>query len=154
MELEVMVRPAVREELDDFVVSSWLQSYTRSLPAKLMRADARFGLGRERYWTNQRMRIERILATPTVRVLVATVDDMVVGWACEDRAQRKLHYIYVKDTFRRQGIANKLADWARDANGGMVALTHLPPPWYSRPTGAGEHTPWQSHVIIDLVSGD
>jgi GNAT superfamily N-acetyltransferase len=132
----------------ELVLPSWLQSYSRSLVAKWCRADSRFAVGREVYWSNQRKRIESILATPTTHVIVASISGINVGWACEDRRNNTLHYIYVKDNFRRQGIAKRLAGWINETKD-VVRLTHLPPPWFAGP--AAKKGIWQPHVVIDLI---
>ena len=158
-DIEIVVRQATSEDLSEFVIPSWLQSYSRSLVAKLMRADGRYSSGREVYWSAQRKRLETILSTPGVKVMVAAIGETNVGWCCEDRKNRVLHYIYVKDAFRKQGVAKMLAGWIDDARGGLVRLTHLPPPWYSRPGeftredgSKGVRNLWQPHVIIDLIT--
>lgn len=157
-ELEVEYRLATSQDLAGFVIPSWLQSYARSLVAKLLRADGRYSTGRDIYWSSQRKRIETLLATAGTRVTVATVADTGVGWSCEDRSRRVLHYVYVKDAFRRQGIGTALVGWANDASHGVVRLTHIPPPWYSRPQNVnvdgklGVKNLWAPHVVIDLIN--
>lgn len=155
-ELSLEFRLATSEDLREFVIPSWLQSYSRGLISKLCRADGRYSYGREVYWTAQRGRIDKILASPGSKVIVAYIDDVNVGWCCEDRQRRTLHYIYVKDAFRKQGIAKQLADWANSDVGGMVRITHLPPPWFSRPQEQKDGGPgkvlWKSHQVIDLIS--
>jgi hypothetical protein len=160
-ELEIQYRQATSQDLAEFVIPSWLQSYARSLVAKLLRADGRYSTGRDIYWSSQRKKIEQILSTPGVRVIVATVSDTSVGWTCEDRSRRVLHYCYVKDAFRKLGVARALIGWIDNGAEGVVRLTHLPPPWYSRPqvVPADEQHParsknlWAPHVVIDLISG-
>jgi hypothetical protein len=150
-EPEILIRPATSEEVAEFVTPAWMQSYTRSLPGKMMRADGRFSAGRERYWTAMRGKIERILSTSTTSVRVAVVEDMPVAWVCDDQRQRILYFCYVKDPFRKQGLAGRLCQWAADANGGLVTIVFLPPPWFTRVDEAG-HTPWPQHALIDLIS--
>lgn len=150
-EPEVTIRPATSEEVTEFVTPAWMQSYTRSLPGKMMRADGRYTAGRERYWTAMRGKIERILSTSTTSVRIAVVEDMPVGWVCDDQRQRLLHFCYVKDPFRKQGLANRMCAWAADSNAGLVTITALPPPWFTRVSEDGR-TPWPQHHLIDLIT--
>ncbi len=141
-----------KKDINEFVIPSWLSSYSRSLVVKWMRGDARYGTGRQRYWSSQRDRIEKILGTPGVRVVVATVDGLNAGFSVEQRTDNTLHYVYVKEAFRQQGIAKRLVGWINEApDGQIVVLTHLPPPWYSRPLEGGKNL-WRPHVVIDLIS--
>ena len=150
-ELRPKLRPATPEELAEFVVPSWIASYARTLPAKMMRADARFGAGRERFWSKFRKRIERTLATRGVTVTVATVDGDAIGWSCEHRVEKTVHYCYVRDGFRKQGIAKMLAGWLHDPALGTTILECWPPPWYSRPDLNTGRLLWPAHVIIDTL---
>lgn len=149
-DLEIDIRLATSKDMAELVIPSWLQSYARSLVAKLMRADSRYGMGRDLYWSSQRKRIETILSSQTTRVLVASISGINVGWACEDRRNNTLHYVYVKDNFRRQGVGRKLVGWINETKD-LVRLTHLPPPWYSRPVEGGRNL-WEPHIVIDLIT--
>lgn len=150
-EPSIEIRPATSKDINEIVIPSWLQSYSRSLPAKLMRADSRYGLGRERYWSAMRARIERILATATTSVRVAVIDGITAGWVCDDQRNRVLFYAYVKDSFRRSGLGKALYGWIDDANKGAVTLAFMPPPWFSRPQTDGKLL-WAPHQLIDVVS--
>lgn len=156
-EIAVEFRLAGERDLQEFVIPAWRQSYSRSLVSKLMRADQRYAIGREAYWSAQTKRINDILASAGTRVVVAHIGDVNVGFCCENRAARVLHYVYVKEAFRKQGIGRQLAGWVDEVKDGMIRLTHLPPPWYSRPQAQENGLPgkslWAPHVVIDLVSG-
>lgn len=150
---EIVIRKATPAEIASFVVPSWMHSYALSYVGKLMRADARHGPGREKYWQNQRSKIERILSTSTVSVRVATFDDEPVGWIVDDQVNRTIHFVFTGKMFRRQGVAKALIPaWFDDAAGGPVYVSHLPPPFYSRPGADGSRPPWREHVSIDLVT--
>lgn len=154
-ELEIVIRVATREEASTYCIPAWLNSYAQSFIGKLGRADARHAIGRENYWNAQRAKIERILSTPTVSLRVATVDDEIVGFVCDDQTRRRVHFVFTNRAFRRQGVARALIPgWFDDPKGGLVSISHLPPPWYSRPGPDGSPPPWQSHVAIDLVTSE
>lgn len=150
---EILIRPATRDEISKFVIPTWMNSYALSYVGKLMRADARHGPGREKYWNSQRSKIERILSTSTVSVRVAVFDEEPIGWICDDQTQRTVFFLFVGRNFRRQGIAKGLIPgWFSEAGGGTVYVASLPPPWYSRQSPDGARPPWREHVSIDLVS--
>ncbi len=87
-----VIRPGTDDDIP-FVYSTWIKSYRRTdlRPAEL------------------HARIERLLAT-TAAILVCTPDGApgtIVGWACVDIAGH-LHYVYVRASHRRLGIARQL----------------------------------------------
>ncbi|HEY1695152.1 MAG TPA: hypothetical protein VGG39_23450 [Polyangiaceae bacterium] len=151
-ELDPEIRAATAEEISEVIIPSWMQSYARSLPAKFLRADSRYGAGRERYWSAMRSRIERVLATGTTSVRVAIVARILAAWVCDDQRNRVLHYGYTRDNFRRQGLCRALAGWIEDPKGGNVVLAFCPPPWFSRPDLETGRVMWQGHQLIDLVT--
>ena len=82
-----------------FVTDSWLESYSRCRDCRAIAVDV--------YRIVQRDRIARCLESS--RIVVATCEadpDLVIGWAC-GRVGR-LHYVYVKARYRRQGVASEL----------------------------------------------
>jgi GNAT superfamily N-acetyltransferase len=144
----IQVRPATSEDLESFVVPSWLIAEARSLRGKWARADARFGIGRERYWAKQKQRIDFVLHQGQVKAEVAVVEGLQAGWAVSNPTQREVYYVFVKDGFRRQGIARALIGWVEDPSQGMVVFKALPPPWFSRPQDSARLL-WASHQVID-----
>jgi hypothetical protein len=146
---QIVVRQASASEIDSFVTPNWISALARSLLGKWARADARYGAGRERYWSRQTKRIHETLASQGVSVLVAVVDDVLAGFAVENRTAREVHYVFTVVPFRKQGVARALVGWIDDSAGGLVALRALPPPWFSKPQeGAKEY--WRPHQVIDL----
>lgn len=110
-----------------FVFSSWLQSYRSSAFAR--------PIATHTYFDRHHAVLERILARPTTRVVVATPEDapaVILGWAVTEGLLRgsardgataptpTLHYVYVKEQFRKLGIARQLV--ARI--GRRFAVTH------------------------------
>lgn len=91
---------AVRH-LDDtaipFILNSWLKSYRWS------------DKDNPDYYRNLAPEIKRLIKTN--RVMVATLaeePDCFVGWACGTKG--RLHYVYVKSAFRRDGVARELIE--------------------------------------------
>lgn len=55
--------------------------------------------------------VERIFKACTTRIAHAPDDERtILGWACIDEKRGLLHYIYVKEPYRRGGIARALLD--------------------------------------------
>lgn len=104
------VRPATAEDLI-FIRSSWKTDFWK--------VHARKSMSHKVYAQGQSARIARLLLRSTALVAYfPQVPDEVLGWAVFEGDV--LHYVYVKSSYRRVGIASGLAgDRAR---------------WYSHPT--------------------
>lgn len=88
----------------NFILSSWLQSYAKSLhhtPNSIV-------------YDNHRPLIETCLKDPRVETLVATSDDsdQILGYLCHQGT--RMHYIYVKHVFRRMGVAKAIVAAAKN----------------------------------------
>ena len=86
-----------------FALNSWLLGHER-----LVTARPYMGLDRAGFYRLYRPELQRLLRTN--RVAVATLEaepDIYLGWACGNPGV--LHYVYVKYSSRRFGIANELA---------------------------------------------
>lgn len=149
--MEIEIRKALPEEISSFVIPCWLNSYCLSFVGKLMRADSRHAVGRDKYWSQQRQKIERILSTPTTSVRVAVADDLQIGFIVYDEPERMVHFLFVGRNFRRQGIAKSLMPGFYYDLSKPVFLTALPPPWYSRPGPNGETPIWPMNACINLI---
>ncbi len=98
-------------EDDNFVFSSWIKSYRSSC---LLVAD-------EHYSAGQTALVEHLVKTARGHVYVAVPFDSpntILGWVC--RRGPVVHYIYVKEAFRRLGVGTALA-------GDFEHCTHLTP---------------------------
>ena len=107
--LSVAIRPIEPYETP-LVYSSWLRSY---------RTAADPHVGQVVFFKRHHELIESILSNPSTLVTVLTADSSpgtVLGWAC--RTGTTLHYVYVKEAFRRMGFGTQLA-------GGFDTHTHL-----------------------------
>ena len=97
------IRP-FRESDSATVATDWLKSFHLSHYAGPIPMDL--------YWPTYRTIVNRLMWSPRVTVLMAcspTDDAQTFGWiACERKIQPLIHFIYVKQVFRHQGIAKML----------------------------------------------
>lgn len=104
MKADIIIRQANEEDLP-FILNSWLISYYAGseLDEKIDSAI---------YYCEQTKLIEEILSQPAYnKVFVASLPDhprQILGWVCYAEHQDAIHYIYVKHTYRRFGIATLL----------------------------------------------
>lgn len=100
---------------EPFIYSSWLHSYR---PSK-----ANNGMNKSVYFPYQTGIIEKILARPNVKVNIACScddDTHLLGYLVSEMSDPNdrfiVHYLYVKQAYRRMGLATSLlsqatADW-------------------------------------------
>jgi ribosomal protein S18 acetylase RimI-like enzyme len=108
-DLPVRVRGYLHED-QACIAWGWLHSYRSSPWARLMHPAT--------YAKTQRVIIETLLSYaqdekyPTQLLVACSPDDehQIYGWLCGEmqRPRALLHYVWVKSTFRRQGIASLL----------------------------------------------
>jgi GNAT superfamily N-acetyltransferase len=107
----VVIRQAVESDAA-LIYSSWLRSYWNATARDL-------GIEFSVYQAGQRARIARLLARYGARVACSPeAPDTIMGWSCDDGFT--LHYLYVRQIYRRQGIAGQL-------RGCLLAATHMTP---------------------------
>lgn len=85
-----------------FLFSSWLKSFRDSCPY----------VWNGTYYAGQHRLIESLLADEDTAVHIAAPmgDDLTIyGWVVHSRDAKTLHYVYVKEAFRRMGIGAVLA---------------------------------------------
>jgi GNAT superfamily N-acetyltransferase len=103
-ELGLVYRPASPDEMS-FILDSWLKSYKFSPWAGVME--------NHKYFVQQREAIEALLARGS-QITVAEVPDTdrVAGWICHEHKPGidVVHYVYVKDPWRKMGIGGALVD--------------------------------------------
>jgi hypothetical protein len=92
----------------------------------------RQGVPEQRYFTDQRNRISRLLERGAQVLLAINPEDasQVLGWACFEKREGAdvLHYLYVKSIFRRDfGIARRLL--AEAGLGEGLVYTHHTHDW-------------------------
>lgn len=94
-----------RANVDDvpFITSSWLRSYRNSDEVK--------GTPNGQYYHYQHKLIEALIPRSIV-IVVANREDSthILGWAVAELTDQALllHYVYIKNDFREQGIASQL----------------------------------------------
>lgn len=96
-----MIREATRAE-EAFVLASWKRGFRDSCPE----------LPGEYYWRWQDERIQRVLSRGAL-VLVAVdaeYPQTAYGWVCAERVgdAAVVHWVYVRASFRKHGIAGAL----------------------------------------------
>jgi len=85
----------------DFVMATWMRSYRNSGYARSIPSDL--------YWIGQRKRIEKILGREDTQIWIATDENeraVIYGYAVWGSGV--IHYLYVKQQFRRCGIGKAL----------------------------------------------
>jgi GNAT superfamily N-acetyltransferase len=133
----MILRKAVPGDLV-FVASSWLRSYATSDTARLVTPHDVWARGEAsaEYWNGQRALIAWLLEQGMATVLVADDEGMLQGWACA--SGHVLHYVYVRQSARMQGLARQLVTALGIAKNPEVRYTHrsrgveqkrLPPRW-------------------------
>lgn len=125
-----VMRP-MRDEDHDFVLSTWLLSFSNSARAlevtphdgsghtrvcescgqhRLRRVARRGSGGQWRagalYWREQRALIERLVASSNVTVLEQ--DGLIDAWICRAWQRPVVHYLYVRRSERCRGLARRL----------------------------------------------
>jgi hypothetical protein len=95
------IRPAIPTDIP-FVYSTWLRSY---------RTGSGLGLqsGKHQYFVLYQMILDQILERESTTVLVAALDeDLSIALGYIVIEPKILHYVFVKEPFRRFGIAKAL----------------------------------------------
>ncbi len=100
-----------------FILSSWLRSYRKS--------DAVKGINNTVFYGQHHQLVETLLSSERVGILYNEEEpDQIIGWICVDNTPGVLHYVYVKNVFRRNGLAN---DLIASACPHVQQYTHLTP---------------------------
>lgn len=132
-ESRVALRPMAPADRN-FVRKSWLRSYAASAQARIA--------GRA-YWTGHHDLIERLLERASVRVACSSTHaGTIVGFACVGWPST-LHYVYVREEFRRYGVARRLladlpAGVTYSHRSDMVSALPVPDGWFFSPYAATE----------------
>lgn len=111
---QIAIRPYNKLWDEEFLYSTWLKSYALSPTTR--------GIPRVIYNKGQRERINRLVADPLSVIDIACNpenNELIYGWCC--RTGNILHYVYVKNAYRRAGIAKALLE---PIDGGAVIWTH------------------------------
>ena len=122
---QIKLRPATPADTS-FILNSWLRSYWEASP--FVR-----GVPKETFFHEHHALATQLLQTSRTLVAypAAGPEDLIVGWACGETTREHtllLHYVYVKEAFRRWGGAQTLVHGLTfDFNSQTVVATHLTP---------------------------
>ena len=103
-----------------FITNSWLKSYRDGLAVRAIPHDV--------YYYHQHKLIEKLLPR-CVNLVVCRSDDpdQILAYVIAEKMDTALviHYMYVKHTFRRLGLATQMVDKLRESEGDPpVMITH------------------------------
>lgn len=113
--LEVQIDSATDADLN-LVRKSWMRSYRKSA--------AMDWVGNASYDAGMPARIERIIAAPSVRVLMARPPvDPLTAFGFIVASPTTLHYLWTKEAWRKMGVAHQLVHDAFPS--APERLTHL-----------------------------
>lgn len=122
----IRYRSATKDDLR-FILSSWVRSYThRRKPPE--------GMSMKGYRAGVRLTIADILRRPTTRAVIACNplnDALIWGFSIFDDpdgpGEPVLHYCYVKEVFRGNGIGTELTRLARSGRPGRLRISYRTP---------------------------
>ena len=119
----IQYRAATKDDLR-FILSSWARSYThRRKPPE--------GMSMKGYRAGVRVTIADILRRPTTRAVIACNPlnaSLIWGFSVfEDGPTAVLHYCYVKEVFRGNGIGTELTRLARNGRPGHLRISYRTP---------------------------
>ena len=104
---QIGIRPYNPATDEGFIFDSWLKSY------KFMSQFAK-NIPSETYYPSHRQIITGIIARPTTEVLIAHPEDdadVILGYMVKERVSvHVIHYVFIKEGFRRMGIAKRLME--------------------------------------------
>ena len=121
--MDIIVEPAAPHDVA-FVCDSWLRSFRRS--------PSTAGMSVSVYWDRFAPQVRELVASGSV--LVARPEDWdrgIIGWVSYEKAPHTfvLHYVYVKNVYRRMGVMAKLLSAAGDSDHQHRVITRLRPPY-------------------------
>ena len=109
------IRPVEHDDVP-FIINSWLRSYWKATAHNQ-------GIAKNAYYTYHHKLVEKAVKDELIFVAVNTHDsEQIFGWCCfkDQYEMHILHYIYVKQPFRRFGIAQALLN----SIGSLDIITH------------------------------
>lgn len=122
-----------------YIASTWLRSITHNTRRRTRQAKVSGG-------------IDRVLDHASTAVLVACRElepDRIVGWVCWAKipAARVVHYLYVRDSWRREGVAKELMRAAKLDDSRPLMYTHKgPAAHWAAPKYQATHKPIQELI--------
>lgn len=105
----MLIAYKIRADTEDdrnFILSSWLRSFRNN-------GDWPRHIDSATYYANHQSIIQRLLVLCDVRVACAADDEnLILGWCCVDGSI--VHYVFVKEQYRKLGIAKALLSGLED----------------------------------------
>lgn len=126
-----MIRVRSLEDSGDpayaFVMSSWVHSYAETA-CNQMGVDG-YGLDGDIVIEYLREHVKKLVRSSQVRIAMLDSDnDTFVGWVCGDPRTQTIHYVYVKEAWREQGLSWRLVRELVKADAGQYTfMTHKHP---------------------------
>lgn len=120
-ENSVLVRVGLKDTDKDFLYNSWLKSYKHnSYFAKRIRNSI--------FFPNHERIINHLISKPTVKVFITCPkndEDTILGYLVCDTStdDHVIHFVFVKDAFRRMGIMKEMLKEA-SINTKRIVFTH------------------------------
>lgn len=112
---EVKIRPAKGSDIA-FIYSTWLNSY---------RNDSSIGLSVRKsvFFDNYQLILDQLMdSSETIIACQPDEENVVYGFMTFD--PKTIHYAFVKEAFRRLGIAKSLFQYAFTENLDRISITH------------------------------
>ncbi len=146
----VKVRGAVAEDLP-FILNSWLKSYRNS--------SVSLSIPNQVYYPGHTNRVKEILSNPSTvsLILVNSTDaDQIMGYVIFDLNAPVLHYLYVKQPFRKYGMGQFLVSLAiTHHKSAILHCTHIAKKWKEKAKSFNLlFNPYVSGSSIDTSSND
>lgn len=118
---EVLIRPASPSDMA-FVMDSWLRSFGKG------RTWVFRGVQGDRFYTGHRKVVDNIVKRGVVlAACLEEVPDAVLGWICVE--PNCIHYVYVKNKYRRKKVASELLRQATRLMGELEYCSHQTGQW-------------------------
>lgn len=115
--IHYLIRKAIPEDIP-FITNSWLKSYRQSGDVKM--------IPNNQYFHYQHKMVEHLVPKSIVLV-AADKDDMgiIKGWICAEVIPNALllHFVYVKNDYRRMGIGSALLRFIEEYEQPPVVIT-------------------------------
>jgi hypothetical protein len=112
---DITIRDYIPLVDDNFIFDSWIHSYYGQSPMTVL-------VPRKEYQDQHSKLISKLIPKCKIKVAADPEDlDLIVGYIVYETA--KIHYVYVKEQFRKFGICHKLLESAHAQKGTRV--THM-----------------------------
>ena len=117
----VLIRPTTHGD-HAFVMDSWLRSFGQG------RTWVYRGVKGDRFYSGHRKVVDGLLKRSlTLAACLEEVPDAVLGWICVEKGC--LHYVYVKNKYRKKGVAKQLLRHAEKVLGHIDVCSHQTGQW-------------------------